>query len=336
VDTRRAGDLRGRLEGLGLPPREDLFLSTKSGPLELFSDLRALKRLSSQYDVLHANFSHDHALAVLGSRAPCRVVRTIHSARSLRRRMFQGLIHRRTDGLITVCEAHARVLRGALGVPADRVVAIRGAVDARRFLPKGPDLRAELGLAEDTQVAGIISRVKPDRRHKELVDAFVEVVATLPSARLVIVGRGEGLEEVRAYAAAKGFEQKVLFTGYRTGEALAAAYRTLNVKVLLAEGNDGTCRAVLEAMACGRAVISYRFGAPAETVIHDQTGLLVDDGDRAALARALTELLSSPERARAMGAEGRSRVEALYTEESRGAAVHKFLEQLHAQPIRFG
>jgi glycosyltransferase involved in cell wall biosynthesis len=104
------------------------------------------------------------------------------------------------------------------------------------------------------------------------------------------------------------------------------------VKVLLAEGNDGTCRALLEAMACGRAAIAYRFGAPAETVVHGETGLLVEEGDVAALERALAELLSSPAHARALGAAGRARAAGLYTRSAQGDVVEGFLERLLAGP----
>ncbi len=330
VDGRRPGDLRERLRARGLPVREDLALTTHGGPLAFLRDARRLRGLAGAFDVLHANFSHDHGLALAAwrGRRDGRVVRTVHSSRSLRARLLQGAAHRRTDGLLAVCEAHARVLRERFGVPAERVLAVRGAVDGSLFAPDAPDLRSELGIPPGAPVAGIVSRVKPERRHAELVDAFREVADRVPGARLVVVGRGEGLEGLRARVARRDLEGAVAFAGYRTGPELAAAYRTLDAKVLLAEGNDGTCRALLEAMACGRAAVAYRFGAPAEAVVDGVSGLLVEEGDRRGLADALAELLRSPARARAMGAAGRERVRALYTESARGEAVEGFLRRV--------
>ncbi|HVP66136.1 MAG TPA: glycosyltransferase family 4 protein [Anaeromyxobacteraceae bacterium] len=334
VDTRREGDVRARLEGLGFRVRTDLALSTKGGPGAFLGDLLALRRASAAFDVLHANFSNDHALALLAAagRRECRVVRTVHSSRSLRRRGLQGWIHRASDGLVAVCEAHARVLRDDFRVPAERVCAVRGAVDADVFRPDGPDLRAELGIAPDAPVVGIVSRVKPDRRHVELLEAFRAVRARLPAARLVVVGRGEGLEDVQERALTLGLASSVVFAGYRRGEALAAAYRTLDAKVLLAEGNDGTCRALLEAMASGRPGIAYRFGAPAESIVDGATGRLVEEGDVEALGTVIAEILGEPERARAMGRVARERMVALYTEEARGAAVEEFLVRVRRMP----
>lgn len=333
VDGRRPGDLRERLAGLGFPPRPDLALSTKGGPLDLARDVATLRRLSRDLDVLHANFSHDHALAVLAvPRGDARVVRTVHSSRSLADRGLQGSVHRRTDGLLAVCEAHAAILRERFRIPAERVGIARGAVDAGAFRPDGPDLRAELGIPAGAPVAGIVSRVKPDRRHADLVEAFARVAARLPDARLVVVGRGEGLPDLRAHVERSPVAGRVVFAGYRTGPDLAAAYRTLDAKVLLAEGNDGTCRALLEAMACGRPGVAWAFGAPAESIVHGETGLLAPPGDVAALGDAIAEVLSLPDRGRALGRAARERMRSVHTEEARGRAVEAFLERVRRLP----
>jgi len=333
VDSVRPGDLRERLRALRLPLREELALSTHSGPLRIAADLRALRRLSPRFDVLHCNFSHDHVQSLLAcaGRSEPRIVRTVHSERSLRARPLQRWVHRRTDGLIAVCEAHARVLREEFGVDPRRVIAVRGAVDSTLFTPHGDDLRRELQIPDDAPVVGIVSRVKPERRHRELLDAFRNALRELPQARLLIVGRGEALPELQAQVARNGMQRSVVFAGYRSGGQLAAAYRTLNAKVLLAEGNDGTCRAMLEAMACGRPVIAYRFGAPAEVIAEGITGMLLDAGDVAGLGAALMKLLGDRKLASRMGAAARSRVES-FTPPARGEAVERFLTDVLALP----
>lgn len=335
AETLRAGNLLERLRADGHAVREDLALSSKAGPLRYLRDVRRLAALAREgVDVLHANFSHDHVLALLAlrGRGPARVVRTVHAGRALARGGVQAAAFRRTDGLVAVCEAHARALVERFGVPEERVLATRGAVDAAAFAPDGPDLRAELGIPAGAPVAGMVSRIKPGRRHEDLVDAFRAVADRIPEARLVLVGRGEGEEAIRVRVAHRGLQRSVIFAGYRTGEGLAAAYRTLDAKVLLAEGNDGTCRALLEGMAAGRPGVAYRFGAPAEAIVDGTTGLLVPEGDVAALADALVELLDAPARARSLGRAARERMQTAFTEEARGEAVAAFLERIRGLP----
>lgn len=335
VDTLRPGDLSERLRKMGFAVHDELGLSTKSFPPRIALDVHRLADIARGFELFHANFSHDHLLAVIAARrSPVRprVLRTVHSERSLQRRRFQGLLHRRTDGLIAICESHAAELRQRFRVDPRRVTAIRGAVNAEVFLPEGPDLRGVLQIPAGAPVAGIVSRIKPERLHADLLSAFRRVVDHLPGARLVIVGRGEGLAAVEREVERLKLRDRVVFAGYRTGDELRAAYRTFDVKIILAEGNDGSCRAMLEAMSCGRPVLAYRFGAPAETILPDVTGVLVDRGDVAGLGQALLSLLSDRDRCARLGAAARARVAHVFTESARADAVEHFLQEILSLP----
>jgi L-malate glycosyltransferase len=335
VDTMRPGDLATQLGKMGFAVHDELGLSTKSLPLRMAIDVHRLRQVARGFEIFHANFSHDHLLSLIAARrskARPRVVRTVHSERSLHRRFLQGAIHRSTDGVIAVCESHARELRDRFHLDPRRVIAIRGAVDTSAFPPGGPDLRSELRIPADAPVARIISRRKPERRHADLIHAFRGVLRQLPEARLVIVGRGEGLAGLIRQVERLKMRASVIFAGYRTGAELCAAYRTLDAKVILAEGNDGTCRAMLEAMSCARPVLAYNFGAPAEAIIPEVNGGLVERGDISSLGKALVRLLSDHERCAQMGAAARSRVMHVFTQSARVDAVEHFLQEILSLP----
>lgn len=77
-------------------------------------------------------------------------------------------------------------------------------------------------------------------------------------------------------------------------------------------GPETFARAVIEAWAFCRPVVAYAAGAPASLVEHEVDGLLVPEGDTAALADALWRLQSEPGLARRLGEAGRAKVEARY------------------------
>ncbi len=340
-DTRREGSLRARVEALGLPIEESLDLCRITSAGAFARDVARLRKAlaARRWDTLHARFSHDHhiALAALAGmdRGGFRLLRSCELLHNAARGVARSLVYAGTDRFAVPSGEHADTLAANHALDRARIDLLPGRVDAARFAQGPSSLRGELGIPENAPVAGIVSRIKPDRRHADLLAAFARALREVPDAWLVIVGRGEGEPDVRALAASMGLERRVRFAGYRTGAALDDAYRAFDVKAWLAPGNDGTCRAVLEAMATGCAVLGGRFGAVAEAVVDGETGRLCDPGDRTDTGDALAWLLADRSRARALGEAGRRRVLARYTPEGRAAALHAlYAAAWSAAPVR--
>jgi len=182
-------------------------------------------------------------------------------------------------------------------------------VDAAWFSPgRAPELRARWGVPEEAPLAGIVARMKPERGHRVLLEAFARALRQVPEAHLVLVGRGEDEPALRELAGRLA-PARIHLGGYLRGPGLVEAYRALDVAIWLREGNDGACRGVLEAMACGLPVIAGDEGAAAELVRDGVHGRVVDAADPARIAAALAELLGDLRSARKMGAGARARAE---------------------------
>jgi glycosyltransferase involved in cell wall biosynthesis len=99
-------------------------------------------------------------------------------------------------------------------------------------------------------------------------------------------------------------------------------------------GSEGSCRAVLEAMAVGKAVVATRVGALQDIVLDGETGILVAPQAQTALAHAISRLLRAQEQARQMGLRGRQRIERGFSRPRQVEEVLRLYHQLHATQRR--
>ncbi|MBI5526448.1 MAG: glycosyltransferase family 4 protein [Deltaproteobacteria bacterium] len=303
ADTVKAGDVKERLEAAGVPWIPDLSMSRAVWPGRAIRDVRVLRAIirRGETDLLHASFSHDHHMAVWAARGTgVPVFRTAHRRRDVEIGTYRRRLYRLSAGIVVHAESYRRILLER-GMEEDRVFAIPGFVDAGKFTSgRSPALRREWGVGGDVPLAGIVARMKPERLHDRLLEAWKLV--GVPGARLVIVGRGEDERRLRALA-----PDGVVFGGYRAGAELVEAYRALDVAVWLREGNDGACRGVLEAMACAVPVVVGNEGAPPELV--GETGRVVDPQSPESIAESLRDLLGNLPFARRLGAAARARAQ---------------------------
>jgi len=328
----------------GVPLLEGLRLDPRFHPSSWLQDvctLRAFLRRTA-VDVLHTHLSHDHWLALSAvrllnpgrGRVPLQV-RTVHTMRPPRSLSNRWLLRHGAAHLITVSSTLQRDLAERLRISSARISAIAGAVDSQRFHPalSGAHIRRELGMSTTTPLVGIVARLAPSRGHLTLVEAFAQVHTAIPAARLLIVGKGEFRPHIERRIRELGLAEAVIFGGYREDD-LPEVLAAMDVFVLLSPGSEGSCRAVLEAMAVGKAVVATRVGALQDIVLDGETGLLIAPHALTALVHAISRLLRAPEQARQMGLRGRQRIEHGFSRPRQVEEVLQLYHQLHATQRR--
>ncbi len=129
-------------------------------------------------------------------------------------------------------------------------------VDLEEFTSAGPSARTILGVAEGTPLFGVIGKIAPERGFEQAFEAFSGLRATVPSARLLVVGEGTHRPELERISRSLGIADSVIWAGYHE-QGLAAYYRAMDAMFFTAPGSDEGHRAVLEAMACGTPVVSF-------------------------------------------------------------------------------
>ncbi|MBI2360130.1 MAG: glycosyltransferase family 4 protein [Deltaproteobacteria bacterium] len=161
----------------------------------------------------------------------------------------------------------------------------------------------------------IVGRMEIQERHKghrQLIEAWPFVKARVPDAQLVIVGRGDDLEGIKARARESGLGSSILITGHVNDATLEAIYQRTALFAMPSRG-EGFGLVYLEAMQHGLACIGSIHDAATEVIEPGVTGLLVDQDDLTGLADAISGLLLNPSRREEMGRAGLKRVQKVFS-----------------------
>jgi glycosyltransferase involved in cell wall biosynthesis len=147
-----------------------------------------------------------------------------------------------------------------------------------------------------------------------LIEACAELARRGGNFVCEIVGDGPLHENLRAKIDKLNLSSRVALIGSLSQEAVLKKLRSADVFALASVvddrgGSDVFPTVILEAMAAARPVVSTRLAGIPESVVHEETGLLVSPGDTAALADALERLLRDPQLRLRYGNAGRARME---------------------------
>lgn len=224
---------------------------------------------------------------------------------------------RASDALIAVSGAVADALIGG-GMPADRVTTIRSGIPLIGTLREGegPAVRDGLGILQDDPVVGIIAHILPHKGFDDLIRALALIQKKHPRVRCLVVGeapRKRYLQELLDLAERLSVRDRLVLVGFQ--DEVAPLLNAMDLFILPSH-TEGLPITILEAMAAGRPVVATSVGGIPEVVRDGETGILIRSRDPEGLAEAVIRLLESPRLARAMGEEGRKRVEALFTMEA--------------------
>jgi glycosyltransferase involved in cell wall biosynthesis len=264
--------------------------------------LRGLRRILRQgaYDVLHM---HDFSaslwgrLAVIGTKTPVRIV-TCHAVEGWKNPLKHGvcdfLLKPYTTLFTTVSAAGRTALLNRDPSLSDRVIVVPNGFDRSVFYPDNAGRTSLLSSVPDGMpVVGMVGRCSVEKGGDVLIDALELLSRQGREITVVIVGDGPERERWEKRVRGYGQARKVLFTGALPHKDVARLINRFDI--CIAPSREDSCSlAVLEHMACGKAVIATRVGGTPEVIDHGRTGILVAPEDPAALASAIHELLAEP------------------------------------------
>lgn len=231
----------------------------------------------------------------------------------------------RADAIITVTEAQRRLIEEQ-GIAADRIEVSHNAVDPREFARErfaDSGLRRRLGLAP--LVAGFVGTMNRWQGVKGFAEAIARVVQARQDVGFLFVGDGEGRAALEADLEARGLQGSAVFVGRQSHAAIPEYLAAMDIGMLLNSNDYGSPMKVFEYFAMGAAVIAPAVGPILEVLRDGDTGLLIQPGDAAGMARHILTLAEDPALRARLARNGREYVLAAHTWD---ANAEKILEVL--------
>ena len=306
------------------------FTRGRVAPGGIFATIRALRRIhrTVKPDIVHRVALQPtvlDALAAVG--LPGASINAItglgHTfiANTFKARLLRGMIGfvlrhlvNRKPGVALVQNPDDAKLMSAFGFPPERVALIPGSgVDVVHLQPQ-PE-------PDGSPTAGFVGRLLADKGLRTLIEAHRIVRTKISDAQLIVAGTLDAANPAsipEQELAQWRKEPGVTFLGHVTD--IAGVWARAHIAVLPSR-REGFPKSLLEAAACGRAMVATDVPGCREIVIPGETGLLVPADDPAALAQAIQTLMASPELRYQMGAAARHLTETRFSTEAIGSAT---------------
>lgn len=221
------------------------------------------------------------------------------------------------DVLTYVSEFCRRRIAPALSSGASqRMVRLAPGVDPDVFRRGvgGAEIRSRLGLA-DRPVLLSVSRFVPRKGQDSLIKAMPLILESVPDAILLLVGDGPYRSRLERLTREYGVRSHVVFAGAVPWSEAPAWFDTADVFAMPCRTRLGGLEpealgiVFLESQASESPVLVGDSGGAPETVLHGETGYVVDPVDPVVIATRAVELLGDLEHARDLGRKGRAWVE---------------------------
>ena len=279
-----------------------------------FAALPLVKRLQrkSPFDLIHAHMAcpAGFAAVLLGIFCGKRVIITAHGSDVhtfpqnvfLRRLVLFAL--KRAHKVATVSFALKGLIEKMATLQKD-ISVIRNGVREDAFCPLDKRwCRERLSLPVNRKTVLFVGNLLPVKGVDSLLRAFI-TVGKSNQADLIIVGKGESAQELKALAKALGIEASVYFVGPVSHDMIPLWLNACDV-LCLPSHREGFPTIIVEAFTCGRPVVATRVGGVPEAVINDSLGILIDSNQPDVLAAALNTALAKEWNTQAITAHGRS------------------------------
>lgn len=222
----------------------------------------------------------------------------------------------------------------AEGVPEEKIRVQPVGIDTERFKPAPPDpqIRKQLGLADDDFVVLFIGRLEEEKGIYDLINA-VKLMSSDPDmarVRAVMVGNGAEGERIKGLIGTYGIGNRVELVGSFPYEAVPRLYNAADVFILpsipVPFWEEQFGMVLVEAMSSGVPVISTRSGSIPEVV--GDAGVLIPPNDPSSIYEEIKKLYLDRSWLRELAGKGRKRALDVYRKEDVASCIEAVYKEL--------
>ena len=239
-------------------------------------------------------------------------VETASTSRELSWIVRKALKH--TKYLVCNSQNTANILLNNWNVSSDKIKIIHPGVDATQFIPAPTEQKIRLQLGwKKSPVILTVGRLQERKGQDMLIRSLPLIKTKYPDILYAIVGNGEQRSKLEQLVEELNLQDHVLFMSELSDAEMIQCYQQCDIFILpnrtVGRDIEGFGMVLVEAQACAKPVIAGNSGGTAETMLLEETGLIIDCTQPELIAQTLSTLLGDPEKCKQMGENGRKHVE---------------------------
>jgi glycosyltransferase involved in cell wall biosynthesis len=232
--------------------------------------------------------------------------------------LFRNVI----DRVVTNSEATKRSLlqQNSGLIASEKIQVIYNGIDLAAF--DRTEWAAAYSPPSGEVVLGTAGRLEPQKNHHFLIEVAAKLKERGVPFKLLIAGKGSLEADLRRIVRRKDLSEEVVFMGFV--DYIQAFMQSLDI-FLLSSRWEGFGYVLIEAMACGKPVVSLCNSSEAEIVADGVTGFLIPQPDPALFADRIEHLIQSKDLRERFGRQGRARVVERFTAQRALEALKEIL-----------
>jgi glycosyltransferase involved in cell wall biosynthesis len=221
------------------------------------------------------------------------------------KRIFNRFLFKKVSRVTSVGQQSLADLVKTYGYPPGKTKLIRRGIPRYDFDPlvSRNKLSGSFGFDVTDQVLVHIGRFSPEKNHLFLIGCFEKVLASVSNAKLIFIGEGPLLGQIKETVQSKNLKRSIFFTGHigQVQELLAGCDL-----FILGSTIEGVPGVVLEAAMQSVPTVAVNVGGMSEVVINGQTGILIEKHLPDEFGEAVVSLLHDEAKRKFLGNQAKS------------------------------